>query len=124
MYLNKTTKIRVDTSEEYFIVLHNNKGLKKEQVPSSGLFNRSLTIKNQTVINLHSTLLNDNEFIVTTPNTWNDGEGNLYFDTIINSKKESYHLFYHNLTKEVANSIFKKTYHQEGFAKMRAEVLN
>jgi hypothetical protein len=110
MYFNKTTKIRVETAQEYFIVIYNDNGIRKEQIPSSGFFNRSLTIKNQNIINLHSTLHHDKEVIIATPKSWNDGDGSIYFDTIINFKKESYQIIYHNIKREEADSILKKSF--------------
>ncbi len=113
MYFGKTTKIRVETLEEYFIVVYNDKGLKKEKVPSSGLFNRGMTIQNQKVINLHSSLLDDNEIIILTPKTWKNGHSNIYFDTIINAEKVNYQIYYHSLSKEIADSILEKTCHRK-----------
>jgi hypothetical protein len=112
MYLNKKTRIHIDTNEEYYILVYNENGLTKEQIPSKGLFNRGITIHNQTTINLHSSLLKDNEILVETLKGWRDGETNMYFDTTINSKKVTYQMFYHHLSSELADSIFRKNCHQ------------
>src|SRR4051812_26857110 len=56
LYLNKRTNIIVDTSKQYFVLLYDKNGLDKKQIPSSGIFNHSITFKNSSIINLNYTL--------------------------------------------------------------------
>ncbi len=108
LYINKDYKIKIETTKQYFIILHDNKGLRKEQIPSSGLFDHSITFKNDSVINLNSTLLNDNDVRLVEPKGWG-GWNRKEFDTIVNSNKIKLEIYSNNIPDEERDSIFEKT---------------
>jgi hypothetical protein len=107
LYLNKDSKIYVDTERPYFIIVYSNNGLTKKQIPSTGLFDHTVTFKNDSVINLNYSLLNDHNIYVLQPKSWG-GYKAKYLDTIINSNKLKIEMRSNDISDEQRDSIFTK----------------
>lgn len=91
LYINKSITIYIDTTKSWYAIIYSNDGLTKEQIPSSGLFNHALKVKNDSIIYLHSSLLKNKDVSVAIPAGW-DGFKVEYLDTVINSDKISIEL--------------------------------
>ena len=107
LYLNKDTKIYVETKRPYFIIVYSTNGLTKKQIPSTGLFDHTITFKNDSIINLNFSLLNDDNIYVLEPKNWG-GHKAKYLDTTINSIKLKIEMRSTDISNEQRDSIFTK----------------
>ncbi len=107
LYLNKDTRIYIDADKPYFIIVYSSTGLTKNQIPSTGLFDHSITFKNDSIVNLNYSLLNDNDVYVLEPKSWY-GYKTKYLDTVINSSKFKIEMRSNDISDEQRDSIFQK----------------
>ena len=114
LYLNKDTRIYIDTEKSYFVLVYQSKGLTKKQIPSIGLFDHAITFKNDSIINLDYSLLNDNSVHVLEPKNWG-GYKAKYLDTIINLKKVKIEMRSNDISDKERDSIFVKLLPTMGF---------
>jgi hypothetical protein len=117
LYLNKDTKIYVDTERPYFIIVYSKHGLTKKQIPSAGLFDHSITFKNDSIINLNYSLLADDNIYVLEPKSWG-GYKAKYLDTTINSNKVKIEMRSNNISDEQRDKIFTKLLPTLGFVQV------
>ena len=107
LYTSRETKIVIETQQPYYILVYSDKGISKDKIKSSGLFDHSLTLKNDNIIRLKYDLLNENNFSVIAPTNWN-GHKTKRLDTIVNFQKIKIEMYSNNLSDETRDSIFKK----------------
>ena len=107
LYVTKDIRINIETNKPYFIVVYSNKGLTKEDIPKKGLFDKSLTLRNDSVIFLNYSLKESEKFYVVEPNSWK-GYKSKYLDTVINLNKVTIEVRSNDLSDEVRDSILKK----------------
>jgi len=56
VYSSRYTMINIETSRPYFFIVYDNSGLKKSDIPSKGLLNRSITITSDSNIHIQKSL--------------------------------------------------------------------
>lgn len=69
MYSSRYTMINIETSKPYFFIVYDNGGLKKADIPSTGLFKKSITITSDSNIHIQKSLEYDAQ--VNPPVSWN-----------------------------------------------------
>lgn len=69
IYSSRYTIITIETTKPYFFVIYDSKGLKKSDIPSKGLFNKSITIKSDS--NIHVARYLEYDAQVDPPLSWN-----------------------------------------------------
>ncbi len=106
LYTCRETKIIIETKQPYFVLVYSDKGISKEKIKSSGLFDNSLTLKKEIIIRLKYDLLNEKNFSVN-PSIWNSHKKKV-LDTIVNFKIIKIEMYSNNLSDEARDSIFKK----------------
>lgn len=87
--------------------MYSDDGITKSDFKSNGLFDHSLTINNDSIIRLQSSLYNDKRFIVIEPKSWGGYKGKR-LDTIINSRQFKIEIYSNDLSDKTRDSIFKK----------------
>ena len=107
LYINRETKVYIETYRSYYILVYSENGINKEQIKASGLFDHTLKIKNDSIIRLKYSLYNDKNFVVIEPKNWG-GHSIKYLDTLINTKQIKIEMYSNNLTKEKRDSIFRQ----------------
>ena len=84
LYAQKRIEIVVETSNPYFFVIYDSNGLKKEAIPSKGLFSRSVTVKGDSVIHVNK-LLESAE--IKPPESWGNNYTSERKDALIHAEK-------------------------------------
>ena len=107
LYISRETKIVIETQQPYYVLVYSDKGISIDKIKSSGLFDHSLTLKNDNIIRLKYDLLNENNFSVIAPTNWS-GHKTKHLDTIVNFQKIKIEMYSNNLSDETRDSIFKK----------------
>lgn len=107
LYFNNEITINVKTRNQYLVVLFDNKGISKNQIPLNSIFDRSLTISTDSILNLNYKLIEDYKAVKIYPN-WDICHSAHEFDTIINSEKIHIEMYSHCLSILKEDSIFKK----------------
>ncbi|MBX2923101.1 MAG: hypothetical protein KF746_12960 [Chitinophagaceae bacterium] len=79
------TEINIETSKPQFFVLYNEEGLQKKDIPSKGLFSKSIVIKSDTIIKVNYDLYNKAQ--INPPESWNYDFSSYAIDTTIDGKK-------------------------------------
>lgn len=85
VYSTSYTEINVETSKPYFFVLYSEDGLKKKDIPSKGLFSKSILVKSDSNVYVHYDLYNKAQ--INPPQSWKYNFSSNAIDTTINSKK-------------------------------------
>lgn len=84
LYSTKYTEINIETSKPYFFVIYGDGGIKENDIPANGLFNKSLLVKTDTIIKVDYSLYN--VALIRTPKNWNS-YSTIGIDTVLNEKK-------------------------------------
>lgn len=116
LYFNQETKLRIEINRPYYILVYSDDGINKSEFKLNGLFDHSLTINNDSIIRLKSSLYDDKQFVVIEPTAWG-GYSVKRLDTIINSKQFKIEIYSNDLSSETRDSIFKKLVSTKVFAK-------
>lgn len=90
-YSSSYTEINIETSKPYFLVIYNEDGLKKSDIPSKGLFSKSILIKSDSAIYINDKL--EYAAQVNPPAAWNYSFSSNKIEKIINSKKVTLQIF-------------------------------
>ncbi|MEO7044885.1 MAG: hypothetical protein ABI091_06225 [Ferruginibacter sp.] len=90
-YSSSYTEINIETSKPYFVVIYNENGLKKSDIPSKGLFSKSILIKSDSAIYINDKL--EDAAQVNPPAAWNYSFSSNKIEKIINSKKVTIQIF-------------------------------
>lgn len=85
------TEINIETTNPYFFVIYKEGGLKKSNIPSKGLFSKSIVIRSDSNIYIDDKL----KYIaqINPPQSWNYGFSSKGIDTVINNKKASIFIY-------------------------------
>ncbi|MFT3948824.1 MAG: hypothetical protein QM763_17805 [Agriterribacter sp.] len=91
MYSSGYTEINIETSKPYFFVIYKENGLQKKDIPTTGLFKKSITITSNSNIYVDDAL--EYEAQVNPPKSWNYSFSSNKADTVINTKKITVQIF-------------------------------
>lgn len=108
LHFNKKTQIRIETTKQYFVLLYDKNGLSKKQIPVSGLFDHSITINGDSIVNLNYTLLYEKEVEVIEPKNWG-GHFKMNFDTLLKGNPFKIEMYFNTVSSEMRDSLFNKT---------------
>ena len=84
LYAQRRTEIVVETSNPCFFVIYDSDGLKKNEIPSKGLFNRSVTVKGDSVIHVNK-FMEDAE--IKPPESWGNHYTSERKEALIHAEK-------------------------------------
>lgn len=112
-YTSRETIVQVDTEKRFIPVLYFEKGLHKEQIPRSALFDRKIVMVCDSLLHLDIGLLDDDSYGLAVPHSWG-GYFQKTLDTVVNNKMYRLHLFYNDVPQEERELIFER-YKKQAF---------
>lgn len=105
IYSTSYTEINIETSKPYFFVIYNDDGLKKADIPSTGLFNKSIVIKSDSNIYIANDLQYSAQ--INPPKSWNGSYSSNKIEKTINGKKITIQIFAGNTTEKERNQLLE-----------------
>lgn len=104
-YSSGYTEINIETSKPYFFVIYNDDGLKKSDIPSTGLFNKSITVKSDSDIFINHEL--EYSAQINPPKSWNYSYSSNKIEKIIKNKKVTIQIFTGNTSETERNELLE-----------------
>ena len=93
--------INIETGKPYFFVVYDNQGLQKGDIPSKGIFNKSITITNDSTIHIYQGLEYDAQ--VNPPSAWNYSFSSKKAEASIHAEKVVIQIFARELNEKELN---------------------
>ncbi|RZL62305.1 MAG: hypothetical protein EOO93_09400 [Pedobacter sp.] len=106
LYNTKITLINIETNKSYFFVVYDDYGLKKSDIPTKGLFDKSITINTDTTVHIYKSLEYDAQ--VNPPKAWNFSFTSKKLDAKIGSQHVIIGIYARNMNEKEVNLKLKE----------------
>lgn len=116
LYSSSYTMINIETSKPYFLVVYDNNGLKKNDIPTEGVFNKSITITSDTTVHISKSLEYDAQ--INPPKAWKYSYSSFKKEARVNGENVVIEIFAH----EMQESVLKEKLLDAEVAKMQQSV--